>query len=278
MVNDGLVARMKALGAIPTPFSSYVYYHGEKMHFYGQERLKNMFALRSMLDAGIRPTQASDYTASPYEPMMALQSEVTRTDTNGTVWGANQRITIQEAIRIRSSTALTRPLKKRSKGQSLLANSLISSSLAAIRYEGAGGIAGHDSGGADDARRPLVVRILTGDALAGSLTHEQPRTAAGAAAFPTRAEARGGAARALHLHQLRRSRQSFDRRPIIEGRFAAFRFAVGRSFLFFWTYAFFQICPAGLLIDSNVNWLLALGVPFGRGHSLAPAVAILRCC
>jgi predicted amidohydrolase YtcJ len=100
MVNDGLVARMKALGAIPTPFSSYVYYHGEKMHFYGQERLKNMFALRSMLDAGIRPTQASDYTASPYEPMMALQSEVTRTDTNGTVWGANQRITIQEAIRV----------------------------------------------------------------------------------------------------------------------------------------------------------------------------------
>jgi len=100
MVNDGLVARMKALGAIPTPFSSYVYYHGEKMHFYGQERLKNMFALRSMLDAGIQPTQASDYTASPYEPMMALQSEVTRTDTNGTVWGANQRITIQEAIRV----------------------------------------------------------------------------------------------------------------------------------------------------------------------------------
>jgi predicted amidohydrolase YtcJ len=98
MVNDGLVARIKALGAIPTPFSSYVYYHGEKMHFYGQERLKNMFALRSMIDAGIRPTQASDYTASPYEPMMALQSEVTRTDTKGTVWGANQRITIQEAI------------------------------------------------------------------------------------------------------------------------------------------------------------------------------------
>jgi predicted amidohydrolase YtcJ len=100
MVNEGLLARIKALGAIPAPFSSYVYYHGEKMHFYGQERLKNMFALRSMIDAGIRPTQASDYTASPYEPMMALQSEVTRTDTKGTVWGANQRITVQEAIRV----------------------------------------------------------------------------------------------------------------------------------------------------------------------------------
>jgi predicted amidohydrolase YtcJ len=32
--------------------------------------------------------------------MMALQSEVTRTDTQGNVWGANQRITIEEAIRV----------------------------------------------------------------------------------------------------------------------------------------------------------------------------------
>src|SRR5216684_7732727 len=98
-INDSLVARIRAIGAIPTPFSSYVYFHGEKMHFYGAERLKNMFAMRSFLDAGIRPTQASDYTASPFEPMMALQSQVTRTDTKGNVWGANQRISIEEAIR-----------------------------------------------------------------------------------------------------------------------------------------------------------------------------------
>jgi predicted amidohydrolase YtcJ len=100
LVDDSLVARIKALGAIPTPFSSYVYYHGEKMHFYGTERLKHMFALRSFLDAGIPATQASDYTASPFEPMMALQSEVTRTDTKGNIWGADQRIRVDEAIRV----------------------------------------------------------------------------------------------------------------------------------------------------------------------------------
>jgi len=116
VVNDGLIARMKALGVIPTPFSSYVYYHGEKMHFYGHERLANMFALRSMLDAGIRPTQASDYTASPYEPMMALQSEVTRTDTKGTVWGANQRITIQEAIRVGTMNGAYASFEEKIKG------------------------------------------------------------------------------------------------------------------------------------------------------------------
>jgi predicted amidohydrolase YtcJ len=100
VVNDELVGRIKALEAIPTPFSTYVYYHGEKMRYYGAERLNHMFALRSFIDAGIRPTQASDYPPGPFEPMMALQSEVTRTDTKGNVWGPKQRITIEEAIRV----------------------------------------------------------------------------------------------------------------------------------------------------------------------------------
>jgi predicted amidohydrolase YtcJ len=100
VVNDDLIARIKALGAIPTPFSTYVYYHGEKMHYYGTERLNHMFALRSFLDAGIRPTQASDYPPGEFIPMMALQSEVTRTDVKGNVWGPKQRITVEEAIRV----------------------------------------------------------------------------------------------------------------------------------------------------------------------------------
>jgi predicted amidohydrolase YtcJ len=100
VVNDSVVQRIKALGAIPTPFSTYVYYHGEKMKEYGAERLDHMFALRSFIDAGIRPTQASDYPPGPFEPMMALQSEVTRTDSKGTVWGAKQKITLEEAIRV----------------------------------------------------------------------------------------------------------------------------------------------------------------------------------
>jgi predicted amidohydrolase YtcJ len=100
VVNDSLIARIKALGAIPTPFSTYAYYHGEKMKEYGADRVNHMFALRSFIDAGIRPTQASDYPPGPFEPMMALQSEVTRTDAKGNVWGPQQRITLEEAIRV----------------------------------------------------------------------------------------------------------------------------------------------------------------------------------
>ncbi len=100
LINPDLVRRIKAIGAIPTPFATYVYWHGEKMKEYGAARLDRMFALRSFLDAGIRPTFASDYPPGPFEPMMGLQSMVTRTDSKGTVWGASQKISIDEAIRV----------------------------------------------------------------------------------------------------------------------------------------------------------------------------------
>ncbi len=91
---------MKKMNIIPTPFSTYVYFHGEKMKEYGKERLENMFAAKSFLDAGINVTQASDYPPGPYEPMMALQSSVTRKDMKGQVWGGSQKITAEQAIKV----------------------------------------------------------------------------------------------------------------------------------------------------------------------------------
>jgi predicted amidohydrolase YtcJ len=100
VVNDDLVQRIKAQSVIPTPFSSYVYYHGEKMKAYGPERLNHMFALRSFLDAGVPCTMSSDYPPGSFELMMFLQSAVTRTDPNGNVWGPKQCITVAEALRV----------------------------------------------------------------------------------------------------------------------------------------------------------------------------------
>ena len=69
-----------------------------EMREYGAERLNSMFAARSFLDAGIRVTQTSDYPPGPFEPMMALQSQVTRTDSKGNVWGPRQKISVEEAL------------------------------------------------------------------------------------------------------------------------------------------------------------------------------------
>jgi predicted amidohydrolase YtcJ len=116
VVNDSLVRRIKALGAIPLPFSTYAYYHGEKMKEYGAERVDHMFALRSFIDAGIRPTQASDYPPGPFEPMMALRSEVTRTDSKGNVWGPKQKITVAEAIRVGTLNGAYASYEEKQKG------------------------------------------------------------------------------------------------------------------------------------------------------------------
>jgi predicted amidohydrolase YtcJ len=100
LVNPDLIRRIKATGSIPTPFWTYIHYHGEKWREYGDEKMRMMFAHKSFLDAGIRVPGASDYTPGPFEPLMAIQSMVTRKDFSGHVWGPNQKVTIDEALRI----------------------------------------------------------------------------------------------------------------------------------------------------------------------------------
>lgn len=100
LVNDDLLQRIKATGTIPTPFYTYAHYHGNKWVDYGPEKMRSMFAHRSFLDYGIPVAPASDFTPGPFEPMMALQSMVTRKDMQGRTWGENQRISVREALRV----------------------------------------------------------------------------------------------------------------------------------------------------------------------------------
>jgi hypothetical protein len=100
LVNPELLTRIKATGVIPTPFYTYAHYHGEKWENYGAEKMEWMFAHKSFLDYDIPVAPASDYTPGPFEPLMAIQSMVTRKDFKGTIWGPSQRISVAEALRI----------------------------------------------------------------------------------------------------------------------------------------------------------------------------------
>ena len=42
----------------------------------------------------------SDFSPGPFDPRMGMQGMVTRTGWNGETWGANQRVTAEEALRI----------------------------------------------------------------------------------------------------------------------------------------------------------------------------------
>ena len=99
VVNERILRRMKRLKLLAVPFGSYVHHHGEKMiACYGAERVERMFAHRSFLDWGIPVSGSSDNPCGPYEPLLAIQSCVTRKSADGQVLGAGQRITPEEAI------------------------------------------------------------------------------------------------------------------------------------------------------------------------------------
>jgi predicted amidohydrolase YtcJ len=100
LINDDLVRRLAAAGAVPAVFTTYAYYNSDKFHFYGEELMKRCMAFRTMLDAGIHAAAGSDFPPGPFDPRMAIQGMVTRTGWDGQTWGANQRITVEEALRV----------------------------------------------------------------------------------------------------------------------------------------------------------------------------------
>ena len=100
LVNDDLIRRIKAAGAVPAVFSTYAYYNPDKFHFYGQDLLTRCMAFRSFLDAGVPVAAGSDFDPGPFSPLMAIQAMVTRTGWNGETWGANQKISVDEALRV----------------------------------------------------------------------------------------------------------------------------------------------------------------------------------
>jgi predicted amidohydrolase YtcJ len=99
VITDEILRRMGRLGMIGVPFGSYVHYHGGRLlEWYGAERAERMFAHRSFLDAGVGVAGSSDYPCGPFEPLLAMQSCVTRRGGDGASIGPSQRITPLEAL------------------------------------------------------------------------------------------------------------------------------------------------------------------------------------
>lgn len=99
VVTQELLTRIQKLGLVVVPHS-YIWEHGDKMENYGKWRWDWMHAARSMLDLGIPVAGHSDAPVSAAEPLLRVQDMVTRTSAEGKVYGAKQRITAEEALRV----------------------------------------------------------------------------------------------------------------------------------------------------------------------------------
>jgi predicted amidohydrolase YtcJ len=98
VVTEDLLKRIKKLGLVIAPHS-YVLEHGQTMEAYGEARWDWMHADRLMIDMGIPVAGNSDSPVSPADPLLRIQSMVTRRcETNGKVYGARQRTTAAQAL------------------------------------------------------------------------------------------------------------------------------------------------------------------------------------
>jgi hypothetical protein len=116
LVNDDLVRRIAALGAVPAMFTTYAYYNTDKFPFYGEALMKRSMAYRTLLDAGVRAAAGSDFSPGPFAPLMGIQGMVTRTGWDGTTWGANQRISVDEALAVNTVNGAYASREERLKG------------------------------------------------------------------------------------------------------------------------------------------------------------------
>jgi predicted amidohydrolase YtcJ len=105
MIDDAILKHMVQLGVMALPFTSYLWQHGEKLRpFYGR-RADRMFAHKSFLKAGINVASGSDHPVGLHSPLLGIQCMVTRKTADGETVGADERISVAEAVRVYTAAA-----------------------------------------------------------------------------------------------------------------------------------------------------------------------------
>jgi predicted amidohydrolase YtcJ len=99
VVTPELLSRIQKLKIAVAPHS-YVFEHGDKMEAYGPARWDWMHASKSLLDLGVVVAGTSDYPVSAALPLLRIQDLVERKSRTGKVYGAKQRITVEQALAV----------------------------------------------------------------------------------------------------------------------------------------------------------------------------------
>jgi predicted amidohydrolase YtcJ len=98
VTSDAILKRIKDLGLVVVPHS-YHWELGDTIEAFGEAHWNNIHATRSMLEAGIPVAAHSDSPVSTSDPLQHIQGMVTRKDVTGKVYGAGQRVTVEQALR-----------------------------------------------------------------------------------------------------------------------------------------------------------------------------------
>ena len=99
VMTQALLERAGKAGVILV-FHSYMWEHGDKLADYGEKRLAMIHPYRTAIDMGIYVACHSDATVSAADPLLRIQDMVTRKGENGIVYGGNQAVGVEEAIKV----------------------------------------------------------------------------------------------------------------------------------------------------------------------------------
>jgi predicted amidohydrolase YtcJ len=99
-------ARAARIGVTCSLFIDHLWYWGDVLvGLFGDERASQWMSARSAIDAGVRISFHNDGGVTPIEPLRNIQVAVTRTSRSGRVLGADERITVEQAIRAQTIDA-----------------------------------------------------------------------------------------------------------------------------------------------------------------------------
>ncbi len=100
IIDEGLIGRIAALGAVPIPGTSFLYHVRDAyVQNLGEERLRYAYAMRSFADRGIVAAASSDAPVVSTSAVVGLQTMVTRRDARDVAVSPEESVSLDEALR-----------------------------------------------------------------------------------------------------------------------------------------------------------------------------------
>ena len=115
VMNQALLDRAKKDGVVLV-FHSYMWEYGNILASYGPKRLSMMHAYRTAIDMGIPVAGHSDSPISAAYPLLRIQDMVTRKSSDGIARGENQKVSVDEAIKVWTLGGAYATFEENSKG------------------------------------------------------------------------------------------------------------------------------------------------------------------
>ncbi len=100
LVDDAIIQRIHDQGVIPIPGTTFLYYmRPVYLQNLGSERVRFAYAMKTFAERGIIAAASSDAPVVPVNPMLGIQTMVTRRDRLGNEIFPEERISVEDALR-----------------------------------------------------------------------------------------------------------------------------------------------------------------------------------